>query len=64
METNSNQELSGWSLFERTLIYQRYSVRDPKTGTRLEKTYEDVIDRITDYVLSLPLLAPSAFECH
>ncbi len=46
------EELKGWSEFEGRLIYDRYSVREPKTGKRLEKTYEDVIDRITHCILS------------
>ena len=44
--------LNGWSKFEERLIYDRYSVREPKTGKRLEKTFEDVIDRISKYLLS------------
>ena len=46
------KELKGWSEFEKRLIYDRYSVREPGTRKRLEKTYEDVIDRITHYILS------------
>ena len=45
------KELSGWKEFEESLIYQRYSIRHPETGERLEKTYEDIINRITEYVL-------------
>lgn len=45
-------DLSGWSKFEERLIYDRYSIREPKIGKRLEKTFEDIIDRISDYLLS------------
>jgi len=41
--------LRGWEEFERVLINQRYSIRDPETGERTEKTYEDVIDRISNH---------------
>jgi len=44
--------ITGWDDFERALIYQRYSIRHPKTSERLEKTYEDVIDRIANFILS------------
>jgi len=45
-------DLSGWSKFEERLIYDRYSIREPETGKRLEKTFEDIIDRISHYLLS------------
>ncbi|MCD6149030.1 hypothetical protein J7J18_06690 [bacterium] len=44
--------ITDWDDFERALIYQRYSIRHPKTSERLEKTYEDIIDRITNFILS------------
>jgi len=43
--------INGWADFERALIYQRYSIRHPKTSERLEKTYEDVIERVSDFIL-------------
>jgi ribonucleoside-diphosphate reductase alpha chain len=51
-ETNEKQ-LSGFEEFERHLIRQRYSIRDPETGERPEKTYENIIDRIAGYVTSI-----------
>ena len=47
-----SEVLNGWTAFERALIFQRYSIRDPKTSERLEKTYEDVIDRIANFLLT------------
>jgi len=44
-----------WSSFENVLIHQRYAVRHPETQERLEKTYEDVVDRMAHYVLSLDM---------
>ena len=58
--------LTGWDAFERALIYQRYSIRDPKTKERLEKTYEDIIDRISNFFEShlkeLPIAKEIIYE--
>jgi len=49
----SNEIIDGWNKLKEYLVRTRYAIRDPKTSEPMEKTYEEVTNRITNKLKTL-----------